>query len=259
MIRASDLSRFTYCARLIYLYSVLGLEEEKTPERIRGVVGHAVRRELSMRQARLLGGIRSEEDVYHILCMELDSAFSDLPCIFAQEWSALHSILIPEVKAEVLAELDTLQKDLEAMVEDVGFERALKIVTPWRIEYNLKSDSLGLSGRVDKIMYNSGLVPVDIKTGVASELGWESDRIQLCAYGMLMEDKFSGNIPYGLLEYTRIAKRRPVLFTEELRRQVFDARDGVQEILEGAAPDVCPHGQPRKCESCNLRDECYRN
>jgi CRISPR-associated exonuclease Cas4 len=101
-------------------------------------------------------------------------------------------------------------------------------------------------------------VPVEIKTGVVSEFSWDGDRIQLCAYGMLLEEKFREKLPHGILEYTRVEERRPVLFTEKLRRQVIYARDAVLEILDGKNPGICPHGQPRKCEACALKDECYR-
>jgi len=157
-----------------------------------------------------------------------------------------------------LGELAVLGDELKALVGDLGLKGALGYVTPWRTEYSVKSEALNLSGRVDKVMRRDTIVPVEVKTGSASEYGWEGDRIQLCAYGMLLEEKFSEKIPHGLIEYTRVQESRPVLFTEKLRRQVIYARDGVEAVLRGEVPDVCPHGQPKKCGACDLKDECYR-
>ncbi len=258
MIRVSDLNRYVYCPRSIYLSNVLKVRVPESPEQGRGVVGHAVRRELSMRQARLLNKMKSVEDVDSMMKTELDAVLQDLPYIFAERWSESYGEFISSVRGEMMRELDCLRMELDAMVSDMGFEKALEYVTPWRTEYSVKSEELGLKGRVDKIMRRDSLEPVEIKTGVPHDFGWDGDRVQLCGYGMLLEERFGERIPHGFIEYTRAAERKPVLFTEKLRRQVIYARDSVKEILDGVVPDVCPHGIPQKCGGCVLKEECYR-
>jgi CRISPR-associated exonuclease Cas4 len=257
VILASDLNRFIYCPRQVYLANVLGLEGVQTLEMGRGLVGHAVRRELSMRHRRLLERMRSAEDLDGLLRRELDAVLADIPFIFAEKWSAGYGMFIPELKEEMLSEAKRLGDELSAMAEEMGFERALEYVTPWKTEYAIASEKLGLRGRIDKLMKAPGFVPVEIKTGAVSELSWEGDRVQLCAYGMLLEDKFGKRVSHGFIEYTRVQERRPVLFTEKLRRQVIHIRDEVEEISAGKVPTVCPHGQPKKCESCSLSRICY--
>jgi CRISPR-associated protein Cas4 len=257
MIHVSDLSRFVYCPRAVYLANVLKVEAPATPQMGRGVIGHAVRRELSMRQAKLVSKMMSVTDIDSMLRLELDAVLADLPHIFAQDWPDGYDSYVPELKRELSAELDMLADDLTAMVEDMGFDKALSYVTPWRTEYGVKSESLNLAGRVDKVMRADAIVPVEIKTGRVADRTFEGDRIQLCAYGMLLEERFGQYIPHGVVEYTRNQERRPVLFTEKLRRQVITTRDELTRVLDGLEPQVCPHGQPMKCESCGLKEKCY--
>ena len=54
---------------------------------------------------------------------------------------------------------------IEGMIEEIGIKKALKIVTPWKVEYYIKSENLGITGRVDKIMLEDTYVPIEIKTG----------------------------------------------------------------------------------------------
>jgi CRISPR-associated protein Cas4 len=258
MINVSDLSRFLYCPRAVYITQVLRIEAARTPEMGRGIVGHAARRELSMRQSRLVNRMETVSDVDDMLRKELDAIFKDMPFIFAAEWSRDFETFIPEIKAEMAVELDYLRDELSAMVEDMGFQRALAYVTPWKTEYSVRSDALNLAGRVDKVMRADGIVPIDIKTGKPPNHGWDGDRVQLCSYGMLLEEAFGEKIGHGVLEYARTAERKQVIFSEKLRRKVIDARDELLLVLEGDAVPVCPHGQPKKCEACSLKERCYR-
>jgi CRISPR/Cas system-associated exonuclease Cas4 (RecB family) len=255
VINASDLSRLVYCPREVYLCRVLGLEPQDSPQRSRSLVGGAVWRELSMRQPRLLARMRHAEDPGAAVRAELEAVVADVPYIFAERWSCRHAALLAEARAGLLSEAAGLCERLSCMVDELGFEGALGHVTPWKTEYTVRSEALGMCGRIDKVMGDG--VPVAVKAGRVSDFGWEGDRVQVCAYGMLLEEGSGAPIRHGFIEYARAGEKRPVMFTEKLRRRVIFARDAVSEILAGAVPDVCPHGQPRKCEGCGLKDACY--
>lgn len=264
MINVSSLSGYEYCPRSIYLRGVLKIKPEPNVVQVKGLVGHFVRKELSLRQARLLSRIKEAGEIKSMLEAELDSIIEDIPFIYkekimefgGEEEYRKHT---REVKAELLNEIKTISERLSAMVDELGIERALELTTPWKVEYSLKSEKLKLTGRVDKIMRQdrgAGVIPVEIKTG--TEGLWEADRIQVCAYGMLLEDKFNVVIPHGFVEYTKVQERKPVLNTEQLRRKVIGTRDSVLDILSGRhVPAVCPHGSGRKCEACGLSEKCY--
>jgi len=256
MIRASDLNRYCFCPRSIYLTDVAQITPPVTLELLRGRVGHAVRHEISLRQRRILDESRDGEYMTS-LNSQIDEIFSDLRGLMGADWRSECSLLADDVKHEVIQEARLLASDLDAMVSDVGLKRALAIVSPWQVDYPLESKNLGLTGRVDKVINDGVLMPVDIKTGSTVDWGG-GDALQLCAYGMLIEDTFKQHVPYGIIEYTRTVEKKPVVFTDKLKAKTLDTRDAVKEIIDGVEPPVCPHGEPKKCEACNLKDDCYR-
>lgn len=83
--------------------------------------------------------------------------------------------------------------------------------------------------------------------------------MQTCAYAMLLEDKFQLKEPilFGFVEYTKAQEKRPVMTTEKLRRKVIEARDEIIDIFHGNIPEICPHGNGKKCQSCCYRGQCY--
>ena len=257
MIRICDVADAVFCPRLVYLTRFLGFEAPLTEQRLRGLIAHAVRREFSMRQIRLISTMQCGGDVEAILRRELDLVTKDTPSILSDVWLPEYHVYLTEAASEVSSELDRLVCELSAMVEDMGFEAALEYVTPWGVDYKLSSESLNLSGRVDRIMRRETYIPVEVNTGQPPEHTWDSDRVQVCAYGMLLEEHLGCNIPYGLVEYTRIQEQRPVHLTSMLRNQVISARDVVAEILDGKTPPVCPHGNPKRCFGCSLNEQCY--
>ncbi|MFH1402740.1 MAG: CRISPR-associated protein Cas4 [Candidatus Altiarchaeota archaeon] len=257
-VNASDMNVYAYCPRLLYLQRVMGLSNIVGHSTFKGLMGHAVRKELSLRQAKIMRLIREKGSADGILDSELDRISRDLPHIFREWWIPDHASLLGEVKNEVSSEFRILADKMDLMVSEMGYEKALEYMTPWKIEYSIKSESLMLKGRVDKIMRRDSLFPVELKTGVPPENVHNGHRLQICSYSMLVEDEFGVMIPYGMVEYVRVHESRPVLNTEKLRREVLYSRDLILELLDGDLPEVCPHGSGKKCESCSLMQECYR-
>jgi len=255
-VNVSSLREFEFCPRTIYLKHVLNIEPDVSLEQARGLVGHAIRKELSLRQAKLLRKIKCESDLNLLLQKEFECIMVELPYIYKEKLSGLNlETLFSEIESEIKSEIKYISNRLTSLVQEQGLTEALKTVTPWKVEYPLQSDTIGFSGIVDKIM--TPLSPVEIKTGRVGDGVWEGDRLQLCAYGMLLEEKFNQEIQHGFVEYTRVQEQRPVLFTERLRRRVLDTRDKISEILSGNIPEICPHGSGRKCNACGLKEECY--
>jgi len=255
-VNVSSLSELEFCPRSVYLRHVLELKPKLTPPLVRGLVGHAVRKELSLRQVRILKKAAGDSGLLSLVEEEFSRIAAEVPLIYREKLGgvAVEQVL-HEIRCEIESEMKMLCSTLEALVEEHGVVSAVKLLTPWKVEYPLKSDAVGFSGVVDKVM--PPLVPVEIKTGRVGEGVWEGDRLQLCAYGMLLEGEFGVEVPYGFVEYTRVQEQRPVLFTERLRRRVLEARECVVDILSGYVPEVCPHGSGRKCGSCGFSDVCY--
>jgi len=258
-IHVSSLNEYSFCPRCIYLRHILKVTPEKSIDQILGIIGHGIRKELSLRQYRMISGIKSVDEIQNRLLDELDKIIIDLPFIYREKFEGFdYSQYIPQIKSEILREINVLNEKLCGMIEELGLQRSLELLTPWKVEFTIKSDELKLSGRIDKIMKFDTLIPYEIKTGDASEDVWEGDRLQLGAYAILLEEKFDTLIPYGYVEYTRIHEKRPVLITEQLRRRVINTRDNIIDILNGKIPEICSHGSGAKCDACGYKEECYK-
>jgi len=260
-IHVSSLKAYDFCPRVIYLKEVIKITPEPSVKKTKGLVGHAVRKELSLRQSKLLSRVSDASEIEKYLLEELDNVLLDVPYIYKNlldDNNIDYEKYILEIKDEMLSEIKIINEKLKDIIDELGIDDAIKYVTPWKVEYSIKSKNLKLSGRIDKVMKQDNLIPVEIKTSNPSEAGvWEGDRLQVCAYAMLLEDKFNEKVPFGFVEYMKIVEQRPVMTTEQLRRRVINARNNVIEILEGKIPEVCSHGSGKKCEACDFKDECY--
>lgn len=258
-IHVSSLSKYEYCPRTIYLAEVEGILPAPSIEKEKGLVGHAIRKELSLRQARVVKKVSSAKDLESFLLEEFDTIVTEAPHIYREKLCLLdYDRHMQELKPEIKAEIKLLTKHLTALIDEIGLEKACAKLTPIKVEYTIRSESLGLSGRVDKIMMDNGNpIPVEIKTGKAGDRVWAGDRLQVCGYVLLTEEEYGKHIPYGYVEYTKISEKKPVLSNEKLRRQVLETRNEINEILAGKIPEICPHGSGKKCEMCGFKEKCY--
>ncbi|MBN2014122.1 MAG: CRISPR-associated protein Cas4 [Candidatus Altiarchaeota archaeon] len=259
-VQVSDLNAHSFCPRTIYLSKILKLKPMLSSELSQGLISHAVRRELSMRQSRLLEKVSDVDDIPSALECELDKILQEVPHIYRKMLADIdYGRYLEKTRSELLGEIALMAERLSLMVDEVGIKRAVEAITPWRVEYSVRSSSLRLSGRVDRIMKNPSYVPEEIKTGSVPSGVWEGDRLQTCAYAMLLEDQLDLKDPilFGFVEYTRAQEKRPVMTTEKLRREVIHIRDAVFEILGGSVPEICPHGNGRKCNGCGYKEQCY--
>jgi CRISPR/Cas system-associated exonuclease Cas4 (RecB family) len=258
-IQVSSINQYMFCPRSVYLSAVLQLEPQPSVERVKGLLGHAVRKELSLRQSRILGKIHDVDALEEALLNELENVLEDVPYIYKDLLEGFEVTgFISELRPELLNEIGILRSRLEIMIDETGLEDSLKRITPWRAEYPVKSDKLKFTGRIDKVMREENYFPVEIKTGNPGNGVWMGDRLQTCAYSMLLEENLGLEkiIPFGFVEYTRIQDKRPVLNTEQLRRRVLAVRDEVIEILDGKNPGICPHGSEKKCSVCGFKESC---
>jgi CRISPR/Cas system-associated exonuclease Cas4 (RecB family) len=112
------------------------------------------------------------------------------------------------------------ENELAALERSYGYER----------EYTALSEKLGMVGSVDKLIRTEEeIIPCVIKTGKCPEYGvWRSDRMQLAAYAMLIEDELETTVPRGFVEYIRTAdireahiKKRDRALAFQLLKQVY--------------------------------------
>ncbi|HPJ30573.1 MAG TPA: CRISPR-associated protein Cas4 [Methanothrix sp.] len=242
-VRISDISLYLRCPRLVY-FQAMGRKvwpEAESPT-------HLLLREVALSLSEL--DPAAEMDLLSWLRESLDRAESELPVIYGKEISP---------------------HDLRAAAEEIGqslpeiapsLSAKLDLLTPSTVEVDLRSDRLGLSGRIDRIVSRGSgdgttvevSIPSIIKTDRPPEAGvWRSDRLRLAGYAMLLEDHQKKRVDLGMVEYPRAGEVREVEIKSSDRRRVLRIRDRVRKISEGKLPDR-PGGAP--CERCPVLDSC---
>lgn len=129
-----------------------------------------------------------------------------------------------------------------------------------RIEHgvSLRSLELGVIGKADVIEYHRQAAdtwqafPVEYKRGKPKPD--HSDKIQLCAQALCLEEMRHVHIPAGALFYGKTRRRLDVEFDEALRQETSEAARLTHELIEsGQTPKPV---YAKRCESCSLMGEC---
>ena len=121
----------------------------------------------------------------------------------------------------------------------------------------LCSRELGLSGRADVVEFHREdgqwlPYPVEYKRGRPKT--HDSDRVQLCAQALCLEEMLGLPIPEGALFYGKTRRRQVVTFDEALRQKTQQTAVDVHEILrQGVTP---PPAADERCAGCSLQEEC---
>jgi CRISPR-associated exonuclease Cas4 len=129
-----------------------------------------------------------------------------------------------------------------------------------RIEFgvSLRSLHLGLIGKADVIELhrredgNWMPFPVEYKRGKPKRD--DSDKVQLCAQALCLEEMMNVHITKGALFYGRTRHRLDVVFDESLRRETEDVALKTRELI--ASGKTPPPVYMKRCERCSLFEIC---
>ena len=114
----------------------------------------------------------------------------------------------------------------------------------------MKDDEHGvpIHGRKGKFLP----IPVEYKHGKSKED--DSDRLQLLAEAVCLEEMLFCKIDYGYLYYGRTKHREKIVFTDELRASL---KQVVNEMHDYWTRKYTPRVKPSpKCKSCSLKEIC---
>jgi CRISPR-associated protein Cas1 len=143
-----------------------------------------------------------------------------------------------------------LHQEIELAEDEVGVERE-----------SLASEELGVRGTVDVIRRRNGaLIPYEHKRGRAAgkkgaREAWATDRVQVGAYAMLLEQAYGQRVEEGRVRYhaDQVTVRVPV--DDDLRGQVVAAIARGREVRRSIQrPPVTPN--ERLCVRCSLAPVC---
>lgn len=123
---------------------------------------------------------------------------------------------------------------------------------------SLRSLRLGLIGKADVVEYHRQTdgtwqaFPVEHKRGKPKID--HSDKIQLCAQALCLEEMLNATIPAGALFYGKTRRRLDVDFDEALRLETQNIAQQTHALItSGQTPKPV---YAKRCESCSLLGEC---
>jgi CRISPR-associated exonuclease Cas4 len=129
-----------------------------------------------------------------------------------------------------------------------------------RIEYGvpMRSLRLGLIGKADVVEFykvdDGSRVPFPVEYKRGKPKIDDSDKVQLCAQALCLEEMLGVEIPNGALFYGRTRRREAVVFDEKLRLETEEVSCNVHELI---ATGITPKAEySKKCRKCSLYDLC---
>lgn len=130
------------------------------------------------------------------------------------------------------------------MIDGVRVTRSLWLV----------SRRMGLIGQADVVEFDrcGRATPVEYKRGRPKKDA--SDRIQLCAQAICLEEQLDQTISRGFLFYGTRKRRTEVLFDESLRRLVRDTTQRLREMIDQQRTPAA--ARMPKCSKCSLQELC---
>lgn len=256
IINITDITEYLYCPRKVYLKLVKGIRTPPTQRMINGMLRHKVFDLFNKNEKVLVESINLKipekeiKKLYETLLIDItkevlmqNQTLAGNFRIDEKEFSnSISKTINPEIDLRVSAVSKTLEKGF------LGKELWRNLMPKYLTEYKIESQELGLRGRIDRIMFSESPVPIEIKT---REKIYDSDKIQLAGYALLLEKEFGKQINKGVVEF--MGKREDIELTEELKNQVLEIAEKLRNLIEENA------GMPsnfKKCENCELKENC---
>ena len=112
-----------------------------------------------------------------------------------------------------------------------------------------------LTGKPDYLVENrKETIPVEVKsTHLHGDDPYDSHKLQLAAYCLLVEETTGKRPSHGILQYANITLRLP--YTDTLRNELLQALD---QIRKAHSAHTIPrsHDTPARCRHCGYLQDC---
>lgn len=257
IVNITDITEYLYCPRKVYLRLVKGVRMPPTKQMIFGMLRHKVFDIFNKNENALVSGIKEKisaqdikklyENLIENIVREqflLNRNLAEKFKISSDEFfSSVKKSADPEIKLRIEAVMQTLEQDY------LGKELWRNLHPKYLTEFRIESRELGLRGRIDRVKFNSEIMPYEIKTREGRI--FESDRIQLAGYAMLLESEFNRQIEKCAVEI--LGKTEEVILDKAIKSRVLEIAEIIRNLKE---ENAAMPSNFKKCESCQLKHEC---
>jgi CRISPR-associated exonuclease Cas4 len=123
-----------------------------------------------------------------------------------------------------------------------------------KVEKPFYHPGLGLTGKPDYIVKQKDVyIPVEVKSGWAPSVPYESHIYQVAAYCLLIASSTTKRPPYGIIQYRN--RTFAIDFTPELENEVVDLLAEMRSQERRSVVDRS-HEESARCNRCGFRSIC---
>ncbi|MFH1711397.1 MAG: CRISPR-associated protein Cas4 [Nanoarchaeota archaeon] len=256
IISITDITGYLYCPRKIYLKLVKGIRSPPTQRMINGMLRHKVFDVFNKNEKILVENIKEKteekeiREQYAFLLEDITKHILIQNNTLAKKFRIDEREFLKSVKETMNPEIELRIKSIILVLEKGFFGKELwrNLSPKYLTEFKLESEELGLRGRVDRVQFAESITPYEVKT---RDKIYDSDKIQLAGYALLLEKEFNKDIENGIIEFS--GQQQNIPLTKELKNQVLEIAEKIRNLTEENA------GMPsnfQKCRSCELNENC---
>ncbi len=268
-VKVSDLTQYLICPRLVY-FRAKGHEQTGIAKgKERGIIESILLKELAFNLHIIYGERKgegkgkgkgeepeSEEASAKII---IEDIVDGVEKIYKEELKGVEKDLFETVKEDFIRS-QSMNMENDEWLRKIRNENGLLELEEahgYEREHTMVSEKLCMSGSVDKLIRTEEeVIPCIIKTGRCPEYNvWKSDRMQLAAYAMLIEeeDESETTVKKGFVEYIRTAEFRETQIRRRDRALALHILKRVKRIKGGVFPDK---GVNAPCDKCVFEEMC---
>lgn len=256
IISVSDITAYLFCPRKLWLAKVKGIREPPNSKMILGRIKHRALELFNMIERDFIININRKmekkeiEEIYKEIMREAAiRAFQE-----NAEMAKRFNINVTTFLAEFLPSTENeIKIRIPPLLKAINFYSGREIwenLTPkYKVELSLLSEELGIKGRADRVAFSETILPYEIKTRGKEEV-YKSDKIQLAAYALLLEDKYKKPIEKGIVEMKN--KKEEIILDKTLKDEVLMIAEKVRNLQEEFPSSFS------KCENCFFKEECFK-
>lgn len=150
---------------------------------------------------------------------------------------------------------DEAEREARRSLRNYGLQQGERVSDVY-----MRSPTLGLRGRLDLAIAvpdrtSTGAEAVVIEYKDSEEINRPHFKLQLAAYGLLLEEAWGLPVKRGFLYSIPLRKATPVPLTASLRRKVADTVAAMRVTVVGERMPEAPSAR-RPCVSCEFRRFC---
>ncbi|MBN1156594.1 CRISPR-associated protein Cas4 [Candidatus Woesearchaeota archaeon] len=267
MISVTLLSAYHYCKRKLFLEKVLKIVPPPKEVMVRGSIRHNCFDSINKLEQGIVTSIIKplpKEEIFDVYKAKYSKALRNAIIMNKRqisqlnlEMNALFKELLPPFIVEARRRADNILGFIEKN-NIFGSELWESLVPKIKSELRIESKELNLKGIIDEaLVYPDRILPIELKTGKMPDSGvWDSNKIQLGAYIMLLRKEYKSEVSEGIVRYLDFGEERTVSLNPFLEHEILDLRDKVMALLN--SKEIPPYCRPdTKCRNCSLKDKCY--